>query len=68
MTFDLSVGYNAEKVGPLHDVRVQFNIDNLFDKQYVGTIGTNGFGFAGDNQTLQAGAPRAFFGTISAKF
>ena len=68
MTFDLTVGFNAESVGPLHDVRVQFNIDNLFDKQYVGTIGTNGFGFSGDNQTLQAGAPRAFFGTVSAKF
>jgi iron complex outermembrane receptor protein len=65
---DLTAGYSWDRLGPVHDVRVQFNIDNLTDKRYVSTMGTNGYTFAGDNQTLQAGAPRAFFGTVSAKF
>jgi iron complex outermembrane receptor protein len=33
----------------------------------VSTIGSNGFGNSGDNQTLLAGAPRQVFVTFSAK-
>ena len=32
------------------------------------TIGSNGFGFSGDNQTLLAGAPRQVFVTLKAGF
>ncbi|WP_366416334.1 hypothetical protein [Novosphingobium sp. 32-60-15] len=44
------------------------NAVNLFDKRYVATIGSNGFGFSGDNQTLLAAAPRQVFVTLKAGF
>ena len=47
---------------------IQGNATNLFDKKYVATIGSNGFGYAGDNQTLLAGAPAQFFVTLKAGF
>jgi iron complex outermembrane receptor protein len=34
----------------------------------VSTIGSNGFGNSGDNQTLLAGAPQQFFVTLKAGF
>lgn len=47
---------------------IQANATNLFDKKYVATIGSNGFGYSGDNQTLLAGAPAQYFVTIKAGF
>jgi iron complex outermembrane recepter protein len=47
---------------------IQGNVTNLFDEDYVGTIGSNGFGNSGDNQTLLAGAPRQFFVSLRADF
>ena len=47
---------------------IQGNATNLFDKKYIATIGSNGFGYAGDNQTLLAGAPAQFFVTLKAGF
>ena len=47
---------------------LQGNATNLFDKKYVATIGSNGFGYAGDNQTLLAGAPQEFFVTLKTAF
>ena len=49
-------------------VELQLNATNLFDEKYVSSLGTNGFGFSGDNQTLMVGAPRAVFATIKAGF
>ncbi len=49
-------------------VELQFNISNLFDEQYIGTINSNGYGNSGDNQTLLVAAPRQFFATIKAGF
>jgi hypothetical protein len=42
----------------------KLNVTNLFDKDYISTIGTNGFGNIGDNQTLLNGAPRQIFATL----
>lgn len=47
---------------------IQGNATNLFGKKYVATIGSNGFGYSGDNQTLLAGAPAQFFVTLKAGF
>ena len=47
---------------------IQGNATNLFDKKYIATIGSNGFGYSGDNQTLLAGAPAQFFLTLKAGF
>jgi iron complex outermembrane receptor protein len=66
--FDLALGYDAENVSHLSNLRFQLNINNLFQEKYISTLGTNGFGASGDNQTLQVGAPRSYFMTVSTKF
>src|SRR5205823_5329924 len=57
---DASIGYRFHG-GAIEGLEVQANVTNLLDKKYVATIGSNGFGDAGDNQTLLAGAPQTFF-------
>ena len=64
---DATLGYRLD-VGARSPVEVQLNATNLFDKRYVATIGSNGFGNSGDNQTLLAGAPQQFFVTLRAGF
>lgn len=64
---DLAMGYRFGD-GDKHPFEVQFNITNLFDLKHVSTIGSNGFGNSGDNQTLLAGAPRQFFVTLKAQY
>lgn len=64
---DATIGYRLN-IGQRQPVELQLNAVNLFDKRYVGTIGSNGFGFSGDNQTLQAAAPRQVFVTLKAGF
>ena len=48
----------------LNGFAIEGAVSNLFDRRYVATIGSNGFGFAGDNQTLLPAAPRQFFVTL----
>ena len=60
---DASVGYRFNE-----RISVQVNATNLFDKDYVSTIGTNGFANRGDSQTLLGGAPQQFFVTVKAGF
>lgn len=64
---DATIGYRFTMA---HDrkVEVQLNATNLFDTKYVSTIGSNGFGNSGDNQTLLAGAPQQFFVTAKVGF
>jgi iron complex outermembrane recepter protein len=64
---DATIGYRFD-VGARAPVELQLNATNLFDKRYVSTIGSNGFGNSGDNQTLLAGAPQQFFVTLRAGF
>lgn len=64
---DATIGYRLN-IGQRQPVELQLNAVNLFDKRYVATIGSNGFGFSGDNQTLLAGAPRQIFVTLKAGF
>ena len=40
----------------------------LIDRNYVATIGSNGFGSRGDNQTLLAGAPQQIFASVKVGF
>ncbi|MEY4159391.1 MAG: hypothetical protein RLZZ136_12 [Pseudomonadota bacterium] len=60
---DATLGYRLN-LGNDHKVELQLNATNLFGLNYVSTIGSNGFGNSGDNQTLLAGAPRQFFVTL----
>jgi len=64
---DATIGYRLD-IGQRQPVELQLNAVNLFDKRYVATIGSNGFGFSGDNQTLLAGAPRQVFATLKVGF
>lgn len=59
---DATLGYKFDLGG--RKLEVQANATNLFDKKYISTIGTNGFGNSGDNQTLMVGAPQQFFLTL----
>ncbi len=66
---DLSFGYRFHQgTGLLKGVEIQANIVNLFNQRYVATVGTNGFGASGDNQTLQAAAPTEAFVTLRKQF
>ncbi len=60
---DAAVGYRFTDT-----IDVQLNATNLFDKEYVSTIGSGGFGNSGDRQTLLVGAPQQFFLTLRAGF
>jgi iron complex outermembrane receptor protein len=69
---DFGTSYHVDEVGPFNQLKLQFNIYNLFNNKYWGTIGTNGF-VAHDptsiaNNTLQPGAPVAITGSFSARF
>jgi iron complex outermembrane receptor protein len=67
-TVDLSAGYRLPDVGLTKGLEVQVNVTNLLDKKYISTIGSNGFGYSGDNQTLLAAAPRQVFVTVRKQF
>lgn len=60
---DATIGYRLTD-----RIEIQLNATNLFDEDYAGTIGSNGFGNRGDNQTLLIGAPQQFFGTLKVNF
>lgn len=64
---DATLGYRFD-AGLRSPIELQLNATNLFDKEYVATIGSNGFGNSGDNQTLLAGAPQQFFATVKVGF
>lgn len=65
---DLSLGYRFHQDGWLKGVEIQGNVTNLFNEKYVSTIGSNGYGNSGDNQTLQAGSPTEGFITVKKQF
>lgn len=64
---DATLGYRFD-IGQRSPLELQLNATNLLNKKYVSTIGSNGFGNRGDNQTLLAGAPQQFFVTLKAGF
>ena len=61
---DATIGYTFGGAGFMKGFAIEGSVTNLTDKKYVSTIGSNGFGARGDNQTLLAGAPRQFFVTL----
>lgn len=52
----------------LNGLGIEGSVTNLTGKRYVATVGSNGYGFAGDNQTLLAGSPRQLFVTVRKDF
>lgn len=66
---DALIGFRLQSDNRFLDgLAIEGTVTNLFDEDYVGTIGSNGFRFAGDNQTLLAGAPQQFFVTLRKDF
>ncbi len=60
---DATLGYRF-----MDRYEIQLNASNLFDKTYIATVGSGGFGNSGDRQTLLVGAPRQLFATLKAGF
>ena len=61
-----SLGYHFTE-----QLELQFNVNNLFDEQYISTVGSGGFGNTDPNgtaMTLLVGAPRQAFVTLKAGF
>ena len=65
---DVAAGWRLGGEGWARGLAIQGSVTNLFDISYVATIGSNGFGNSGDNQTLLAGAPRQWFVTLRRDF
>lgn len=69
---DLTAGYRfGNDAGFAKGWEIQANINNLFDKKYVSTLGTNGFANSdptGTFQTLMAGSPLQAFLTVRTQF
>ena len=71
VVMNASVGYKQKKVAGLDEMSVTLAVTNLLDKKYFSTIGSNGFAVSDPNgafATLQEGAPRQIFLTLSGKF
>ena len=66
--FDASLGYRFKDFGFGKNITLQANFTNLTDESYVSTIGSNGFGNSGDNQTMLAGAPFEWFVSLNGQF
>ena len=66
---DMTIGYRFGGSGTwTGGWGIEGSVTNLTDTQYVATVGSNGYGFSGDAQTLLIGAPRQFFITLRKDF
>ncbi len=63
-----SLGYRLKDFGFGKNLSIQANVTNLTDEKYISTIGSNGFGNMGDNQTFLAGAPLQWFVSLQGQF
>lgn len=65
---DLHLGYDSQKqYGPLSEIGVSFNVNNLFDKSYLSTINGSNTGLNnGGGATYYVGTPRNISMMISA--
>jgi iron complex outermembrane receptor protein len=64
-------GYRFDGLGMVQQLTLQVDVTNLTDKEYISSIGTNGFDVSdptGSMQTLLRGAPRQFFVSAKARF
>lgn len=65
---DASIGIKIPAEGMLSGFAIEASVTNLFDTDYVSTVGSGGFGNSGDRQTLLPGAPRQVFVTLRKGF
>jgi iron complex outermembrane receptor protein len=70
-TFDLGLGYDFGRTGPLKHTKLSLNVTNLTDKRYAANFDNSVFAptdAAGTILVFHSSAPRQVFGTISAAF
>jgi iron complex outermembrane receptor protein len=69
---NLGIGYRIhEPFAHIREMDIQVNVNNLFDRGYISTIGSNGFVNSDPNgtaQTLLTAAPREAFANVTLKF
>lgn len=65
---DMTAKYDFGRYGIMRDMALSFSVYNLFNHSYIAMMGENGNPMSGDYQSLEVGAPRTFFGTLSARF
>lgn len=74
---DFDLGFDFEKAGGPEGVRAQFNVNNVFDEDYLGSISSrtnrfnvvsNGSTITGSAPTYQPGAPRTFMVSLRKSF
>jgi len=70
--WNLGAGYRIdEPFRFMRELTLQVNVNNLLDRRYISTVGSNGFINSdpnGTNQTLLVGAPRSVFANVTARF
>lgn len=64
----LGARYRFKNVWRAHDVIFDFNVYNLLNHPYIATIGESGYPLSGDRQSMLAGEPRAYFGSVKMDF
>ncbi|WP_235785857.1 TonB-dependent receptor domain-containing protein [Sphingomonas sp. PR090111-T3T-6A] len=70
-TFDLGVGYDFGKVGPLKGAKLSLNVTNLTDKRYASNFDNSVFAPTDKTGTIlvfHSSAPRQVFGTFGIDF
>lgn len=69
--WDLALGYKQKRLGNIRDFKVQLNVDNLTDKDYLGSIGSSGIYTSdptGANTYFQVGAPRGVYVSVQGRY
>ncbi|MBL7235534.1 TonB-dependent receptor [Novacetimonas hansenii] len=65
---NFGVSYTLHDVSVAKNLKFDFNIYNITNERYISNMGSGGNPLSGDYNSLQVGAPRSFYGTISADF
>lgn len=60
--------YRFGDMSVLKNVTASFNVYNLFNNKYISMMGQNDNPAVGDYQSMERGAVREFFGTVSTSF
>lgn len=69
--WNLVLGYKQKRLGDIRDFKVQLNVDNLTDEDYLGSIGSSGIYTSdptGASTYFQAGAPRGLYVSVQGRY
>ena len=69
--FDAALSYERTDLSWSKDMRISLGVSNLANKNYIATVGTNGFAkddASGTFATLLSGAPRQVFASLDLRW